>query len=118
MKAKNGENSSAKFNSENNGLQIDKIPILHLPKNDDIIICSMLNKDNQSIDNFFIGKNVQVLEQNKIDNWPKEKCYNCNCDLTICNLSFVDDNKIIKLYCHECCKDKGKKIKLSFYKNS
>ena len=95
-------------------MQIDKIPILHLPKNDDIIICSMLNKDNQSIDNFFIGKNVQVLEQNKIDNWPKEKCYNCHCDLTICNLSFVDDNKIIKLYCHECCKDKGKKIKLSF----
>ena len=72
MKVKNGENLLSKFNSGNNGLVIEKIPILKLPKNDDIIICSMFNKNNQSIDILFINKNSAVLEQNKIDNWPVE----------------------------------------------
>ena len=114
MKVKNGENLLSKFNSGNNGLVIEKIPILKLPKNDDIIICSMFNKNNQSIDILFINKNSAVLEQNKIDNWPVEKCSNCQCELSIYNTSFIDDNKISKLYCNECCEDKGKKIKLSF----
>ena len=93
---------------------MEKIPILKLPKNDDIIICSMFNKNNQSIDILFINKNSAVLEQNKIDNWPVEKCSNCQCELSIYNTSFIDENKISKLYCNECCEDKGKKIKLSF----
>ena len=52
---------------------MEKIPILKLPKSDDTIICSMFNKNNQSIDNLFINKNSTVVEKNKIDNWPLEK---------------------------------------------
>ena len=114
MKVKNGENGLPKSNSGKNGISLEKIPILKLPKNNDIFMCSMLNPNNQTIENCFINKNSIVLERNTIDNWPVEKCIKCQCELSIDNLSFIVDNEIAILYCHECCQDKGKNIELSF----
>ncbi len=98
---------------------MEKIPILKFPKSDGIIICSLFNKSNHTIDYLFINKNSTVLEKNKIDNWPLEKCSNCQYELSIYNTFFIDDNKISKakfaFYLHKAFKSEETFINYKSY---
>ena len=77
-----------------------KTLILKIPQSEVIFICFMFNDEKQSIEVNFIIKKSNEKQKFQIDNYPLEKCLNCNYELTIDNTYyFSEENK--------CFKDKG-----------
>ena len=94
------EATGNKFSSER------KTSILKIPQNEDIFICFMFNEEKQLIEVNYINKITNEKHKFEIDNYPVEKCLNCNCELTIDNTYYFSKENNIELYCDKCYNDK------------
>ena len=112
MKNGNGIINLAKNLTGKNGFNPQIIPILKFPKSENEFVCSIFNKDTKTIDIYFININSSIPEQFQIENYPVETCESCKCKLGIDNLSYIGNYEIRKLYCSNCCPDKGTIVNL------
>ena len=108
MEINNGNYNSLKKGSGKNGFTNCKIPVLEIPKREDIFMIYMFNEELQTIQVSFLDQNSKIINQNKIDNYPVEKCNICKTELTFGNLSFLVDKENNELLCDNCCQDKEK----------
>ena len=116
MENNNGTKHLKKEYKGKNGFNQYKIPIFEIPKNEDRFIFFMFKEDIQSIQSCFMNQNSIIIKQYQIDNYPIEKCKICQCELSIDNLSFFENNENVDLFCHKCCPDEGINIDLSILK--
>lgn len=105
-----------KSNSGKNGFIKCKIPIIEIPKNEEMFNCFLFNEENKSIELYFIKKDsMTIIRKYKMENFPVEKCNKCKSDLSIDNLSFLlKDNNNTELYCGNCGKENNSVNKFQF----
>ena len=108
MDINNGNYNSLKKGSGKSGFTDCKIPVLKIPKREDIFMIYMFNEELQTIQVSFLDQNSKIIKQYKIDNYPIEKCNACKTELTVSNLSFLVDKETKKLLCDNCYQDKEK----------
>ena len=108
MDINNGNYNSLKKASGKSGFTDCKIPVLEIPKREDIFMIYMFNEELQTIQVSFLDQNSKIIKQYKFDNYPMEKCNACKTELTVGNLSFLVDKETKKLLCDNCYQDKEK----------
>ena len=108
MDINNGNYNSLKKGSGKSRFTDCKIPVLEIPKREDIFMIYMFNEELQTIQVSFLDQNSKIIKQYKIDNYPMEKCNACKTELTVGNLSFLFDKETKKLLCDNCYQDKEK----------
>lgn len=104
-----------KSNSGKNGFIKCKIPIIEIPKNEEMFNCFLYNEETNSIELYFMKKDSSIIRKYKMENFPVEKCNKCKSDLSIDNLSFlIKDNNNTELYCSNCGKENNSVNKFQF----
>ena len=76
-----------------------KIPILRIPKEDDISIGLLFDDEKQSIEFCYINALGKIQERFQNGCYPTEQCINCNCDITTDNFCYFSKEKKVEFYC-------------------
>ena len=97
--------------------KIHLIPLLNIPQNNDMFIYFSYNPELKAIEIKSFNKELGNRQKYIIDNYPKEKCFNCNCDLMVDNCYYFGGDGKIKFFCSNCRKDDSSTIKLLNVKN-
>ena len=93
-------------NSGKNGSIQCKIPILEIPKNEELLITFMFNEELNSIESHLLNGNSSLLKKYQINSFPTEKCKICKSELSIDNFFFLDKIDNIELFCYKCYQEK------------
>ena len=98
--------------------KIRPIPLLNIPQNGDMFSYFSYNPESKSIEINSSNKELGNPQKYMVDNYPKEKCVNCNCELMVDNCYYFVGDGNIKFYCLNCRKDDSSTIKLRNVKNN
>ena len=112
----NGNYELRSETSRKNGLSTFKIPILEIPKSEDVFIYLDFDEESKAINCNYINKE-EISQKFLIENYPIEKCKKCQCELTVNNLNFLESNSTIELFCDNCCQNKESISALSLLEN-
>ena len=112
----NGNYELRSETSRKNGLSTFKIPVLEIPKSEDVFIYLDFDEESKAINCNYINKE-EISQKFLIENYPIEKCKKCQCELTVNNLNFLESNSTIELFCDNCCQNKESISALSLLEN-
>ena len=112
----NGNHELKSETSRKNGLSFFKIPILDIPKSEEVFIYLDFDEESKAINCNYLNKDG-ISQKFLIENYPIEKCKKCQCELTVNNLNFLESNSTIELFCDNCCQNKESISALSLLEN-